>query len=119
MEKCFFLCCHNCVTMCLITKRKAVLDKVHRIIKTESGTPSFDRNILEAEYRLTGSLSIQIIGQNQIFARHLSRSAIGATANNYLMAFSALLLFVSNWEKEKASLLFNKISQIESVQNEE
>ncbi|CAH6780656.1 conserved hypothetical protein [Vibrio chagasii] len=98
-------------------RRKKVLNKVNKIIASESGLVSFDREVLEQNYRLATSLSLEIRKQNETLRRYLSQSVLAVRGNNPLMAFSALLLFVSGWDKQRALELLTKILEIDQVNN--
>ncbi|MDX6016221.1 MULTISPECIES: hypothetical protein [Shewanella] len=80
--------------------QKAVVKKAIKIIRNDSNFLSFDRSVLLDKYQLTRKLSDKIVQNDGFLSQNLSPSAI--FKSNPLMALSALLLFVSNWDIDEA-----------------
>ncbi len=94
---------------------KSVVNKAAGIARKDSNALSFDREVLSERYCLTRQLSIAIIKSGNEYFRKLSPSA--AIRSNPLMAFSALLLFVSDWDYDQAWEKVETIYEIKTVKD--
>lgn len=97
--------------------KKDVVKKAISISKKGNGTYEFDREILRDKYNLATKLSLEIVKSNRLLYRKISYTANGVRAKNPLMAYSATLLFINNWNIDKASEMHNKIINLSSTDN--
>lgn len=90
--------------------RKTIVKRAISLSKKNHGQYEFDRNRLFEDYRLTMQLSFKIIQTNEVFKKKIGLSNTSKRkGNNPLMAYSATLLFVSDWDLEKATEMHYKI----------
>jgi hypothetical protein len=94
--------------------RKSTLDRINVMIKSHEGCSTFDRRPLERNYKLSTQLRLHILGENEVLSNKLQ----SVNCKRLLDAFSALLLFTSNWCLDDARSLYDKISSIECAKNE-
>ncbi|EPN4497214.1 hypothetical protein ACUCI8_003023 [Yersinia enterocolitica] len=90
---------------------KSIIKKTRNIIIKESGIPTFDRELLTDKYKQVWELAIIIRNSNKLLKKKIS----SIPSNNPLMALSALLLYVSNWDEAQAISKFNQILEIGKV----
>lgn len=98
--------------------RKGTLKKAISLSQKNHGSYEFDRNRLEKKYRLATKLSLDIIGLHALFYHKIGNSVSKARSNNPLMAYSATLLFVNNWNVDGALEMHNNIVQSNTVVDE-
>ncbi|MBU9854337.1 hypothetical protein [Rahnella bonaserana] len=89
----------------------SVLKKSRSIAVKESNSVTFDRTILSDKYAIARIFALEIRKANPRLRSSMSHSIPAVSNSNPLMALSALLLFVSDWENDKA---LNKLTQIMS-----
>ncbi|EPL8679433.1 hypothetical protein N0P70_005428 [Klebsiella michiganensis] len=94
---------------------KGVVTKAKSIIIKDSGTATFDRSILSEKYRLATQVASQVRGAHPQLQVLLGYSASALRASNPLMAFAALLLFVSDWDVAVAKMKIESILAVKSV----
>ncbi|QWC52485.1 hypothetical protein [Pectobacterium atrosepticum] len=75
--------------------------KVHRLVQRDRGYNVYDRRLLHDKYQSTISLAISITSHHKLLLRKFG-SATSVMLNNPLLAVSALLLFVSDWDNNIA-----------------
>lgn len=85
-----------------ILSRKSIIKKAISLSKKNHGMYEFDRSRLDEKYKLATRLSLRIIDHSEFFYQKLGRSVAKARANNPLMAYSATLLFVNDWDFKKS-----------------
>ncbi|HEN3282346.1 TPA: hypothetical protein U5D21_004266 [Yersinia enterocolitica] len=90
---------------------KSVIKKTRNIIIKESGISTFDRQQLTDKYKQACNVAAIIRNSNMLLKRKIS----SIQSNNPLMALSALLLYVSNWDETQAIAKFSKILEIKKV----
>lgn len=96
-------------------RTQTILKKSCSIIIKDSDTTTFDRTILSDKYLIARQLALEIRKANPRLRTRLPHSIAAVTNNNPIMAFSALLLFVSNWQLDVALEKFNKIMSHEII----
>ncbi|RJT32562.1 hypothetical protein, partial [Rahnella woolbedingensis] len=94
---------------------QAVLKKSRSIIIKDSNTATFDRAILSEKYLIAQQFALEIRKANPRLRTNMTHSMSAVSNSNPLMALSALLLFVSNWEIEEALDKVNKIMSHEMI----
>ncbi|MFW6511846.1 hypothetical protein [Acinetobacter baumannii] len=85
-----------------ILSKKSIIRKAISLSKKNHGMYEFDRSRLDEKYKLATRLSLHIIDHSEFFYQKLGRSVAKARANNPLMAYSATLLFVNDWDFKKS-----------------
>ncbi|PIJ46373.1 hypothetical protein [Tatumella sp. OPLPL6] len=95
--------------------------QAHRLVLKDRGLQTFDRRDLNDKYLAALKLSDEIIKNYDVLKRRL-RNYSSISRSNQLLALSALLLFVSDWDKdlavEKFTSLYNaKTSTIPDAGN--
>lgn len=100
----------NIPGMNYLLTRRAIIKKAISISQKNHGLYEFDRNLLEEKYRIASQLSSRIIQCNDLLYQKLGHNIRRARSNNPLMAYSATLLFVNNWNIEKALKMHNAIA---------
>ena len=104
------------VLLCPLLKLKTFINKAITISKKDHGLYSFDRTLLEPEYKKTIHVSYKIILSIPELSKKYGRSILEkARKNNAFMAYSALLLFTSNWDINEALLKHEKIYNIKDI----
>lgn len=99
-----------------LLKSKTFINKAITISKKDHGLYSFDRTLLEPEYKKTIHVSYKVISSIPELSKKYGRSILDkARKNNAFMAYSALLLFTSNWDIHEAILKHEKIYNINYV----
>ncbi|WP_411691843.1 hypothetical protein [Acinetobacter gandensis] len=99
-----------------LLKLKTFINKAITISKKDHGLYSFDRTLLEPEYKKTIHVSYKIILSIPELSKKYGRSILEkARKNNAFMAYSALLLFTSNWDINEALLKHEKIYNIKDI----
>ncbi len=83
--------------------------QVHRLVIRDKGLRVFDRRVLNDKYVAAMHLSTTITKQYD-FLRRKFTTPLSIMRNNQLLALSALLLFVSEWDEEKAIEKFNMLA---------
>lgn len=84
--------------------------QAHRLVRKDRGLYIFDRREINDKYILAMRLSREIINSNDTL-RMKFPSSLSVTRNNQLLALSALLLFVSDWNEEEAGNKFDLLSK--------
>lgn len=97
--------------------RKEVIKKAISISKKGHGLYEFDREILQEKYNLATKLSLSIVKSNSLLSRKISYSHTAVRSKNPLMAYAATLLFVNNWNIEKATEMHNLIENLPNTDN--
>ena len=92
-----------------IFSKKSIIKKATSISNKNSGLYEFDRYRLDDKYKLATRLSIHIINNDKFFFHKIGSSVAKARANNPLMAYSATLLFVNDWDYKKSCTMHNDI----------
>lgn len=90
-----------------------IAKQAHRLIIKDKGIRIFDRRELNDKYIAAMNLSTVITKHYDTLKRKFT-TPLSIMRNNQLLAFSALLLFVSNWDKEKAKDKFNNLASAKS-----
>lgn len=96
--------------------RKTTLRRAINISLKDNGTYTFDRTNLEDKYKATFHLSYKII-QTIPEISDKFRDVNKIKRNNVVMAYSALLLFICNWDYEIAYSKHIEISKITHIQD--
>lgn len=97
---------------------KTNIKKAISISKKDHGFYSFDRTLLKQEYKKTIHVSYKVISSIPELSKKYGRSILDkARKNNAFMAYSALLLFTSNWDIHEAILKHEKIHKIKYVKD--
>lgn len=107
--------CHRENSSYFDIRLQAVVKKAITIVKKDSKTVSFDREMLFDKYKLATRLSMAIIQNNDVLYNKLSASR--GRVCNPLMAISSLLLFTSDWNYELALEKVKKISNIKTAKD--
>ncbi|WP_455865659.1 hypothetical protein [Pantoea agglomerans] len=94
---------------------KGVVTKAKSIIVKDSGTATFDRSSLSEKYQLTTQVASLVRGAHPRLRVLLGYSASALRGSNPLMAFAALLLFVSDWDVVAAEKKIEAILDVKSV----
>jgi hypothetical protein len=94
---------------------KSVVKKAIEIVKKDSHNFSFDRELLSNKYTLALKLSMEITSKEHTLSQNLSASKVRCC--NPLLAFSALLLFVSDWDYNIAKQKVDQIFEISTVKD--
>jgi hypothetical protein len=94
---------------------KGVVTKAKSIIVKDSGTATFDRSILTEKYQLATQVASQVRGAHPRLRVLLRNSTSALRSNNPLMAFAALLLFVSDWDVTAAEKKIEAILAVKTV----
>lgn len=94
---------------------KGVVTKAKSIILKDSGTLTFDRSALKDKYLLATQMAGIIRSEHPRLRMILRYSASALRSNNPLMAFAALLLFISDWSLADAYKKLEDIITINSV----
>ncbi|MGK0376796.1 MAG: hypothetical protein ACJA1Z_000600 [Patiriisocius sp.] len=94
---------------------KSVVKKAIEIVKKDSNNSSFDRELLSSKYIQALRLSMEIINREDTLSRNLSASKV--RSSNPMLAFSALLLFVSDWDYEIAKQKVDDIFEISTAKD--
>jgi len=94
---------------------KGVVTKAKSIIVKDSGTATFDRSILSEKYKLATQVAAQVRGAHPRLRVLLRDSTSALRSNNPLMAFAALLLFVSDWGVTAAEKKIEAILAVKTV----
>lgn len=92
---------------------KSVTKKAIEIIKKDLNNVYFDREILSDKHLKALKLSMEIINKEDTLFRNLSASKVRGC--NPLLAFSALLLFVSGWDYELTKQKVDQIFEISTA----
>lgn len=91
--------------------RKTIVKRAISLSKKNHGQYEFDRNRLFENYKLAMRLSFKIIETNEIFKKRIGLSNTSKRkGNNPLMAYSATLLFVNEWDLERAIKMHYEIT---------
>jgi hypothetical protein len=101
-----------------VLTRRAIVKKAISISIKDHGIYGFDRSFLEDKYILTTQLSMKIIDLNPLLKSKIGNSISKTRGNNPIMAYSAILLFISKWDIEKAYEKHILISNITSIKDE-
>ncbi|WP_318386786.1 hypothetical protein [Enterobacter sp.] len=94
---------------------KSVVKKANSIIKKDSGVTTFDRSILDEKYELATQIAHEIRRTTPRLRQLISYSSDSLRGSNPLMAFSALLLFVSDWDIATAEKKLETIQAVKTV----
>lgn len=94
---------------------KGVVAKAKNIIVKDSGTVTFDRSILSEKYQLATQVAVQIRGAHPRLRGLLGSSISALRGSSPLMAFAALLLFVSDWNVAAVEKKIEEILAVKSV----
>lgn len=94
---------------------KGVVTKAKSIIVKDSGTPTFDRSILSEKYQLATQVASLVRGAHPRLRVLLGYSSSALRSSNPLMAFAALLLFVSDWDATAAEKKIEAILAVKTV----
>lgn len=99
--------------------RKTITDKAIRISVKDDKTYTYDRNLLKDEYRKAAHVAYKIIISNPELKNKYGRNAhTKASKVNSIMAYAALLLFISDWDVDAAiKMHHDKIASINEVKN--
>lgn len=94
---------------------KGVVTKAKSIIVKDSGTVTFDRSILSEKYQLATQIASQVRAAHPQLRVLMGYSTSALRGSNPLMAFAALLLFVSDWDVAAAEEKIEAILTVKSV----
>ena len=109
----------------IITYRRGLKSQIHitdkaiRISVKDDKTYTYDRNLLKDEYRKAAHVAYKIIISNPELKNKYGRNAhTKASKVNSIMAYAALLLFISDWDVDAAiKMHHDKIASINEVKN--
>lgn len=98
---------------------KTTTEKAIRISIKDSGSYTYDRNLLNEKYRTTVHVAYKIARSIPELKKKYGNSLHNKINNiNSIMAYSALLLFICDWNIESALEIHNeKIANIKTVKN--
>lgn len=88
--------------------RSTLTNQAHRLVIKDKGIRIFDRRELNGKYLAALHLSKTIIHHSDLLRRKFT-SPLSIMRSNQLLALSALLLFVSEWDEEIARDKFNML----------
>ena len=94
---------------------KGVVTKAKSIIVKDSGTSTFDRSILSEKYQLATQIASLVRSTHPRLRVLLGYTTNALRSSNPLMAFAALLLFVSDWDVTVAEKKIKAILAVETV----
>lgn len=94
---------------------QSVIKKAKSIILKDSNVITFDRAILKEKYEQATQFALYIRSQEPILKTNLTYSISAVRNNNHLMALSALLLFISEWDSTLAQEKVNFLLQNDSA----
>ena len=94
---------------------KGVASKAKSIIVKDSGTATFDRTILSEKYQLATQVASLVRDAHPRLRVLLGHSYSALRGSNPLMAFAALMLFVSDWDIAAAVKKIEAILAVKSV----
>lgn len=94
---------------------KGVVTKAKSIIVKDSGNATFDRSILSEKYQLATQVASLVRDAHPRLRVLLGYSTSALRSSNPLMAFAALLLFVSDWDVTSAKMKIEAILAVKSV----
>lgn len=89
---------------------RPMVSRIEKLLNANSSRLVFDPTILKVEYGATFELSRFISNHYHPIHKALGRSYVDVKACKPLMAFTALLLFLSDWDLNKAASLFAQIA---------
>jgi hypothetical protein len=89
--------------------RSTLADQAHRLVNKDKGIRIFDRRELNSKYIAAIHLSKTITHHYDILRRKFT-SPLSIMRSNQLLAVSALLLFVSDWDEKIAREKFNMLT---------
>jgi len=89
---------------------RPLLSRVEKLMSANSSKLVFDPTVLKTEYDATLELARFISHNYHPVQKALGRSYVDIKASKPLMAFTALLLFLSDWDLNKAASLFAQIA---------
>lgn len=89
--------------------KNSIMKKTISLSKRSNGVYEFDRNILQEKYLYATKLSLSIVKGNPLLSSSISKTVHAVRAKNPLMAYSATLLFVNDWDIEKAEKMHDEI----------
>lgn len=94
---------------------KSVVKKARTIVIKDSGTSTFDRSILNEKYEIATQMARLIRDYHPRLRMIISYTPTSIKANNPLMALSALLLHVSDWNIQESCKKIQAILAVEKV----
>ncbi|HCL7961868.1 TPA: hypothetical protein N2Y50_004204, partial [Escherichia coli] len=94
---------------------KGVVTKAKSIIVKDSGTSTFDRSILSEKYQLATQVASLVRSTHPRLRVLLGYTTNALRSSNPLIAFAALLLFVSDWDVTVAEKKIKSILAVETV----
>ncbi|EMU6427728.1 TPA: hypothetical protein ACUES5_004714 [Escherichia coli] len=94
---------------------KGVVTKAKSIIVKDSGTSTFDRSILSEKYQLATQVASLVRSTHPRLRVLLGYTTNALRSSNPLMAFAALLLFVSDWDVTVVEKKIEAILAVETV----
>ncbi|MEN5141141.1 hypothetical protein [Pseudomonas juntendi] len=89
---------------------RPLVSRIEKLLNANSCKLVFDPTNLKAQYDATQELARFISTHYDPVHRALGRGYFNVKASKPLMAFTALLLFLSNWDLNKAASLFAQIA---------
>lgn len=97
---------------------KGIISKAVSLSNKSYGMYEFDRSALEEKYILTTNLSLDISRIHPLFYQKIGLSVQKARSNNPLMAYSATLLFVNDWNRGQALDMHKRITDTTTASDE-
>lgn len=94
---------------------KGVVNKAKSIILKDAGMATFDRSILSEKYLLATQVAAQVRRAHPRLRILLGNSVSALRGSNPLMAFAALLLYISDWDVAAAVKKVEAILAVKSV----
>lgn len=92
--------------------KNSIVKKTISLSKKSNGVYEFDRNILQEKYLYATKLSLSIVEGNPLLSSRISKTVHAVRSKNPLMAYSATLLFVNDWDIEKARKMHYEIHSL-------
>ena len=89
---------------------RPLVSRIEKLLNANSCKLVFDPTNLKAQYDATQELARFISTHYDPVQRALGRNYFDVKASKPLMAFTALLLYLSNWDLNKAASLFTQIA---------
>ena len=89
---------------------RPLVGRIEKLLNANSSRLVFDPTILKVEYDATIELARFMSHHYHPVQKALGRGYVDVKASKPLMAFTALLLFLSDWDLNKAASLFARIA---------
>lgn len=92
--------------------KNSIIKKTISLSNKSNGVYEFDPKILQEKYLYATQLSLSIVEGNPLLSSRISKTVHAVRSKNPLMAYSATLLFVNDWDIEKAKEMHYEIHSL-------